>query len=284
MDILNEYLSQVQERRAVLFIGAGVSAIAGCRSWEEVREQLIEIKEINEIAQRGNKKPTTKEIITLAMMLSRTDGKRKHYESILRGSIRPEPNAYSMLYVPFIKTLKMIDPLPPIITTNIDSCLEDTGLFELDRSYYREDEMKQEYLSCGSIFHIHGYREHEGDQVWTLPDYSKRYSKPEFQRFIEHIYTHYTILFLGSSLNDDDLLKLFSAYSAESHEHSNIMHYALMPDDADKNSALFEKLYKITIVRYGESERFVGMMSAWIESHFASTSVVSGDPKLAPEV
>lgn len=271
MDRLNEFLKYIFSYKAVLFIGAGVSSLAGCKNWEEVCEQLIKIK----IVQKKIKNKSSiegipkKEIITWCRQLIQSEEDRRRYDNIINTSLYYQPEKHYKIYIPFIDNVKKIEPFPKdIITTNMDTCLESSRKFDdMVPPYFRLGELTISNFLKGGIFHIHGLVEHADTQVWTLDDYIRQYDNREFIGLLRYIFSNHSVLFLGYSFGDDELRKILRLTKQETSEY---LHFALIPTEGHAyiNDGFYKDLFNVEIIRYGKEREFGKIFSDWVTSNF----------------
>ena len=62
-------------------------------------------------------------------------------------------------------------------------------------------------LDSGKLYKIHGCISTEDSLVFSMYRYIKQYSRSDFNEFIKSIFKKYTVLFVGYSLNEMELLK-----------------------------------------------------------------------------
>lgn len=273
MEVLSEYLTYIDRGKAILFIGSGISSIAGCLGWDKLCNNLIQIKSIAaELKEQSLENITPQDIITFCRNSVSSDEEKKKIEGIFRSATTPDPDLFRDNYLPLIRTLKLIKPFPPILTTNVDSCLSDSREFEMEKIYFRIEEMKNETLKNGGIFHIHGYKEHASRQVWDTHDYSERYSQTAFREFLVNIFLNYSVLFLGYAFRDGELKGCIGDAAKRAGGNSNLYHYALIPTiDTDYrylSVPIMEKNYKVKLIEYGNHDELVPKIKKWVQENF----------------
>ena len=283
MERLSQYIASINEKKAAIFIGAGVSALAGCSNLKEICKMLGEIEEIKEHFKKINlDRSTPREIITdVKGKLVSEEGKRA-FDGTMRKGIIYDHNKFEEVYIPFIKKLKYLNPWPPVITTNVDYCLTQSGQFDVLKVYHKLNHMSISNLVGGGVFHIHGYVENVAGQVWDIQAYTKRYRDRKFTSFLRNILANYSVLFLGYGLEDAELRNIMS--EAKKHSNNSICHFALFSDDTDKvpDEEVYKELYKIQIIKYGPIKNFVEIISSWIESNFSNASIGNNNQVMFP--
>ncbi|MHA1678529.1 MAG: SIR2 family protein [Promethearchaeota archaeon] len=270
LKILDESLSYFFNKKVVLFIGSGISKIAGCYDWNTIIRELLNddclFKDLNpDIFIKSNKQNNEKiQFIEKRYRKAKKDNK---FWGILREAITPYPKIYVKKYIPFIESLKNIYPFPIILTTNIDSCLEDSKEFDQKKVYYEINKFKKKFLKEGSIFHIHGYREEFLSALFTKEKYIERYESTAFRDFIKYIFSDYCVVFIGYSFNDNELRQLI--LNARNGRNDS-KHYLLVPENefSMEDIAINQELYNIYTIEYGDVDNFPEIFSSWIAKNF----------------
>lgn len=274
MQRLSQYLSYVKDSRASLFLGAGISALAGCSGLKDIQNKLKEIDSIKEALKSQNSdEVSAREMIAFCKSKLKSDDDRHAFEGTMRQGLTPDPEKFSKEYVPFLNKIRLISPLPPIMTTNVDYCLTNTKVFKMDRIFYELSDMTIANFQRGGIFHLHGYREEKNNEVWDIFDYEKRYVQ-EFKDFLVEIFKNYSVLYLGYALDDQELLQQMA--NAKKGNSKPINHFVLLPEDyfpTHVQEPIYEELYNLHIIRYGLRNDFINLFGKWIESNFSSLTI-----------
>jgi hypothetical protein len=277
METLLEYIPYLEKNEAALFIGAGVSSIAGCSGLQEICKKLKEIKIVEQkLMNQKTADVPPQEVVAFCKNIAKEKNAMHDFEGVMREGITPDPNKYSKDYLPFIKKVKKMISSSPILTTNVDACLTNTKEFPMNKIFHKLDDMSKDNFDSGGIFHLHGYIENTNDQLWDVYDYPTRYESKIFKEFLCHVLQNYSLLFLGYAFGDKELLTQF----AKAKNSSSKPHFALMPDDdctPHINEKIYYEIYKIKIIKYGPKDQFVNILARWIIENFEKTEIGS-DP------
>ena len=251
-----------EERRLILFLGAGLSCAAGLSSWEKVKNELISKFRLG---------PEDDE--NLRVELQRMDpydcfelirGKdRTVYERVVETSLKSD----SANMPRFIQLLNNLSSLKPVsfVTTNFDDLLHECGKFKPDQFRYTAECAPQE-LRENKVFCLHGNRE---KNVFSRHDRNALYTDSDFRCFLHNLFGSYSVLFLGYSFRDRFLLEcaaLNRNLSRYDHDHSR--HFALLPSnhDAPGNNEL-RTFYGIQVFRYvnedNTHQNFIDSIFSW---------------------
>lgn len=253
---INDLINEISRGKCIAFIGAGLSADAGYPIMNGLIKQIKEFAEQalgRRINLESNGEPD--QIEELKNLL----GEERYKEVILRiftsGKAKYLPYHNEIIKIPFVTW----------ITTNFDYCLENAAsaaLIQITVQHFLELDPKQ--LKNNNIFHIHGLidpnnpEEHIGTLVLAKSDYEYAYhSDTNLPRFLSHIFEYYSIVFIGYSLSDFDLVNVLQTIKMEINERSRyeIQHgigirkqqknYVIL---ANKGSANNEKIIELGLI------------------------------------
>ncbi len=216
----------------VPFVGAGLSKLAGCPDWSEfsggalkvfVDAGIINFSQLNQMRTLA---PRTQ--ISLAMTMAREHRINIDFEKLLR------PNG-ARLKDEGIRAYSSLGKLAgTFVTTNYDDLLDtvsptaDDGLKPQVSSsvpilvrrnvYSKVEDFTYAALNQGnSVFHIHGTMFDPSEMILTTRDYLTRYANHSigggtyqenaYLAFLETLFKTKSILFVGYSLNELELLE-----------------------------------------------------------------------------
>ncbi len=274
MDELNSYIDYVVNEKAALFIGAGLSRICGCKGWDDICTNLYKACEDKlKVSESEFRLAKPDEKMTFVKKILDSDDGRPVYQHILRNGLNPDPELLVKKYIPLIKSIRTIHPHPKIVTTNPDTCLKLSGQYNDYFVFHKLCDLTSHNFDVQkAIFHIHGSREETDAEVWSIPQYQERYSDAKFCEFIKHIFTNYSVLFLGYGLREAPILRIISTVVSKCPQH-----YALLPSDSEvlPQKSIFQEIYKISLIDYGNKSTLRNRLQEWISLNF--DTVLSGD-------
>ncbi len=233
----------IDERRCVLFAGAGLSAQAEDESgahpplWGELLERMVDWCVDNRVELRAEKADFL-EIIRKKRFLVAA----QEIQERIGGSLAP--CLRELLYVGRIRPSEAHLLVPQtdwvaVLTSNYDAILE--GAFAVRSGgivpavYTRRNTAQAlENLRRGNffLFKVHGDVNQPESIVLGDRDYSRLlYMDPGYRSFLEMIFATYTVLFVGFGAEDPDLNAVVERLSAV-YERSVGQHFLLIPDDA----------------------------------------------------
>jgi len=274
MERLNDILLYIKQRQCALFIGAGISKIAGCYDWDSVINDMfahptIQTKEIrrDDLTQKFS----NEELISYCYQLFVEHEIENDYWGIVRNAFLFDNDLFKNKYLPVLKLLKKINPPPPIITTNIDYCLEFTKEYDLSKVFFTPEHFAKANLSEGGIFHIHGCFEKLAESVILRERYIERYGNAEFQGFLERLFSQYSVIFLGYSLRDQGIKDTIL-----STKNNNVKHFQLVPAEDNLSTSdrtVLLEMYQIMTIVYGQRDSFYDFLREWITRNFEITQL-----------
>ena len=195
------YVAHLQEKLAI-FIGAGVSRLAGCDNWETLAANLLSIcrekKLINYYEEERIKSfSDNKRKITIAKELLFNNGFAKEFYKCFKKSL----NFKQAIRIPFFTNIKKLGDI--YITTNADKCFESIIQDKDTKKDWNYESVKPEKKH---LYHIHGHQSNNKSLVFTASEYHKRYIDESFINFLKEVFKNYTVLFIGYGLAEFELL------------------------------------------------------------------------------
>lgn len=199
----------INENKFIIFIGAGVSRLVGCISWNELacrlieecykkkdekEKRLIDYRERELLLQLND----AKKQITIAKNILKNDD----FYRIMEESLKINKNKNNVYE--YIKELNGV-----CITTNADKALDE--YYEEKNIKYRDKDFNANGISKIYLYKIHGTIDKKDSLVFTVAQYLERYSPNEkenknFLNFLERVFSEYTILFVGYGISEFELL------------------------------------------------------------------------------
>ncbi len=198
--------------KLVVFLGAGVSRLAGSMSWKDLAANLVERCYTTKHSS-GNGCITFREKETL---LCETDHKKTiticHYileENGYRDEFFEEFDAALKGEKPPLKSAKIYEELARLnaifITTNADTHFD--RYFRADRIFQNINDFEPSQIEPQQLYHIHGVKGQRESLVFRVDQYIERYKDPKFKKFMEYLFGgEYVILFMGYGLAEFEIL------------------------------------------------------------------------------
>lgn len=220
-----EIFEAVDNGTLAVFIGAGVSRLVGCEGWDNLAKNLlkkcydkglINFKEMENLSIISDHKKT----ITICYHLFENNGKKQLFYSEMKKALKEgrskvkEPNIYDDIY----------DLRGLFVTTNADTHFD--RLFIHPNVLYSLNEFDHKNINKKNLYHIHGSIKEKGSLVFTVTEYLRRYSNPNFSQFLQRIFKEYTVLFVGYGVTEFEVID----YILRDHKDgSKPRHFMLAP-------------------------------------------------------
>lgn len=213
---LDSLIGKIKGKTCCAFIGAGLSADAKYPTWGDLIEKLkgtVNAKNGHEFVLSSVSYPD--QIEELRNELTDDEYRQTIIESC-------GPNG-KLDYWSIHQTILDI-PFSAYITTNYDCCIENAALrMPIQRTPHTYPELDETLLRDGDIFHIHGILERENPEakfntlVLSRRDYDRAYllnTGSGLPRFLSILYERLTVMFLGFSLKDEELINAIKVAQA----------------------------------------------------------------------
>ena len=237
--IPKELIIAAESGSLVVFIGAGISRMVGCPSWDgfashvlnQLTPDVIDYHErslINSIADPRKR-------LSIAKILQEEKRTSVDYEKIFHID-NPTSDIYE-----FINQFSCT-----FVTTNYDKLIQpdisNTKPEKDWRFYNKEDVLSNKLDEQGNVIHIHGCVDSPESMIITTKNYLIHYSKDEISIFLEYLFKNKTVLFLGYGLEETEILE----YVLKGSNHTGLAEKRLFILQGFFNAelSLYEKLKK----------------------------------------
>lgn len=247
-DVHKQIKVAARSGRLVLFIGAGVSRIIGCPSWDEfahlqLKDLYYEKRTINYHEYTNLKTLDARKLLSICRQIYKEKNiKPQNMESLLAGkddliqrfTIYDDLYSFNAVYV----TTNYDDYLDKVAKKSIvkptSIAQTSTALNAAEKEIpqgtiiHSKEQMLISNLSNGNIIHLHGSIHDEGSTIVTIVDYMKHYehgSRPAI--LLEEIFNAYTVLFVGYGMEEYEILEFMINKSRTS--KGEVKHFMLYP-------------------------------------------------------
>ncbi len=219
-EVPDEIRAAVNNGTLAVFIGAGVSRLKpiNCQGWDELagnlvsrcyKEHIINYREQDTLSQIQDHKKT----ITICYHLFHNNHLSDVFYEEMNRALREGEN---------IETPNIYDDIYKLrglfITTNADTHFD--RIFNPPNIFYRASDFIADSLdSINNLYHIHGSVKDRTSLIFTVSEYMKRYTEPEFNIFLGKIFREYTVLFLGYGVAEFEILEFLLKNMPKNKQH-----------------------------------------------------------------
>lgn len=206
-----ELIYAAESGMLVVFIGAGISRLVGCPSWNGFADAVLSQLLPSEVIDYHEKSlidsiADPRKRLSIAKILDDENGGVVDYKSIFNVA-NPKSNVYE-----FINKFEC-----SFVTTNYDKLIQPECRIsdpeEEWRFYETKDLIAAKLNDKGAVIHLHGCVDNPGSMVITTKDYLSHYASPEVPTFLEYLFSSKTVLFLGYGLDETEILEYVFKYS-----------------------------------------------------------------------
>jgi len=281
-DLIKDYL----DGKCGFFVGAGLSRGAGFPDWKDLLLKMID----KAVADRLLDEAAAKDCRTLSENSSKYLTLAGELRDVLDADFKTVLE--DVFTDPDIKPTDAHDTLVKlrknnfVITTNYDLLIEQAfvNIRELQTSYkYYEANAIQRQLYQRHFFLLkaHGDAKSAANKI-VLTDRDYRdllYKEPGYQSVLQSIFTMYSVIFIGCSLDDPEL-RLLLNYINSAFPDGGIPHYALMSTnstgEAERNR--WKKDYNLRTIsisadnNYEDINTFLGILREQEDAQGAAAS------------
>jgi hypothetical protein len=258
--IPSELTEKIVQGKCAVYVGAGLSMGAGLPDWKKLLKDMIvwsishsipltEIDELNSLIDKDD-------LLDVADIIKASMGAARFREFMVsvfhKNNLKPTENHKLLPQIPFSQAL----------TSNYDKLVESAYLIVNNGKptplFTHLDKPELGGALGSSDFHIlktHGDIDRIDSIVLTQNQYRDlMHNNGAYKRYLENIFTTKSVLFLGFSLTDPDLLTVLDALQVHLHGVTT-QHFALM--DATRINSLkaeqFRRNYNINVIGYTPS-------------------------------
>jgi hypothetical protein len=261
-------IEAVNRAEFAVFIGAGVSCLAGCISWQDLALRLVDkcysLNDGDALAGKLNfrqkerlKKDTDyKKTITIIKEVFSERGTSEQFDQAVYNLLNEDSGVVE--YPKIYDELRGIRGL--FLTTNVDA--------KFDKSFgnriaHREEDFGYDKPDRDKLYHIHGSIKEPKGIVLTLEQYFERYKEgSKLHKFLETIFQTFCILFIGYGLSEFEILDYLFTKLARG---GGRRHYVLLPyfegeDNCLKLDQYYYNTMHITAVAYKADDKGHGRL------------------------
>lgn len=217
----------------VLFVGAGVSRLVGCKGWDQLAldlvDQCYEKKFIHYKAAKELKSLSDhRQVITICYHLMEKNDAENLFHEEMKCALEPDEAKFGKFgdVFSYLSTMQHLCIVTTNADVNLDRCFPDKKCVVVKQDEFPPDPQ------AGYLYHLHGSIS-EGNEIFTLKQYFDLYHKDRdnIQSFLNHLFGEYHILFLGYGLSEFELLE-FIFRKPRNGDSAPYRHFMLIDDSA----------------------------------------------------
>ncbi|GAB6953603.1 SIR2 family protein [Mediterraneibacter glycyrrhizinilyticus] len=252
-----EIVEKIAKRKAILFLGAGISANAlssdGKKrppTWEKFIQKVSDKISDKTIIEYVNNLIKEKDYLTVCEVLVNQLGTER-FERIAREEFLTPKYQSHKIHENVLKLDTRI-----VITPNVDKIYEvyaqaETAGTILVKKYYDSDLVSKIKSEERIILKIHGTLDESSKMIFTRSQYTNaRYENAAFYRLLEALSLNYTFIFLGCGFSDPDIQLVLENYSFVF--PGSPAHYFVTPEDGinDEYKRIIKENRNLEIITY----------------------------------
>lgn len=207
-EIPHEIVDAINSHQLVIFIGAGVSTLAGLPTWNRLAQNLINKCQDIGIIDESEKdlllgrNSDPKKLISIAWELFSEQGEEKTFYQVFKDNLHIDsPKDDGRKIFEFLLKSNAL-----ILTTNADLLLD--KYFEKSNIFFNKDNIENWTKTGPGLVKIHGSVEDISSLVFTSSQYLRRYSDKQFRNYLQYIFDKdRVVLFVGYGLGEFELLE-----------------------------------------------------------------------------
>lgn len=269
-----ELVEAAKSGELVIFVGAGVSRLVKCPSWEQfansVLNQLVpDHIDHYQLSQIVTIKDPRKRL-SIAKIIAQESDVHIDYGAIF--DVKPTTNnIYEIL-----NTLEC-----PFVTTNYELNLKpecSRPKAENDWRFYQRDHLLGAHLDqAGNVLHLHGCVKNSTTMIVTIRDYLDHYSTPAVQTFLRELFERKTVLFMGYGLEEIEVLEYIMRQGGANDKEPPRIRRFILQGFFNADEPLFKFLRKYYLQSFQselipfpkdhkDHEQLIDLMAEWVKS------------------
>lgn len=245
-----------KESKLIIFVGAGVSALWGCKRWKDMAISLIDDCYDNGDISYWHRKIlldkyqyNPRKLITIAQSIL-----NDKYIEKLKLTICPSPERKEK-YPKLFENLSALNAI--FVTTNIDDHL--SSLFDQKDVHVNAEDFDLSFLRPKNCFHLHGLISRNDSLVMTIDEYVKRYQNVNIASFLKHIFfdPSFRLLFMGYGIDELEIIDYMVEKYSYSMQKPKLLYknYILMPtfrNEAEilKHESIYFNKLEMSVIPY----------------------------------
>lgn len=287
-----EIIEAAKAGRLVVFVGAGVSRLAGSPSWKELAlswlEHLYSHNAIDYYEKEKLQLFDARRLLTLCEIIQQEipETPKPEMKILIQGSAKPA------IWRPIYKALYAFKAI--FVTTNYDEFLDEAATavppapnpsepkesesttveITEQKSFYLGSDLLESKLDIGNVLHIHGSLKDPQSMIVTITDYLHHYATgSDAQQFLVKLFkSSYRVLFIGYGLDELEILEFLvrgAAPGKDELQHFMLYRYFEEEERLLEHQRRYYKELGVKLIPYsvskGGNERLGDILQSWSE-------------------
>jgi len=273
-DLPSQIIEAAENKQLAIFVGAGLSRFMGCSSWGALAENLLNKCETRGFLNNYEKTVLSqnndfKKTITICHRLLEEEDFLAEMKKSLNDDKVGDVN------IDIYKNLFSLNGL--IITTNADR--------HIDQVYMPDNIVIENFTGStpvdnNHLYKIHGSITDVNSLIFTVGGYLKRYTDSEYGKFLEEIFTKYTVLFLGYGMSEFELMDyLFTSIQGTRKRHYFLKDYFTHEQRIYEFDQMYFNDLGVDLIPYAKDElgfnQLPKIIDQWVQEIKSKTLVLS---------
>lgn len=268
----------------VVFVGAGVSRLVGCPSWDgfadgalkQLAPKCISHYGLEQIRSIGD----AKKRLSIAKIVAERSAQKIDFARILKANLDQDP-VYAHL----------AELRCAFVTTNYDTLLTpivNAAKHPSEWRFSRREQLLGAHLDrLGNVLHLHGSVEEVNQMVLSTHDYLIHYASREVQDFLVYLFERKVVLFLGYGLEEVEILE-YILRKGEASARGHSRRYILQPffnaeyGLCDLLSSYYRDTFGVEVIPYSRDQADFNQLTLILEDW--SSLLKFGSLALAEEI
>lgn len=201
----DEIIEAAKAGNLVLFVGAGISRMVGHPTWDGFADAVVNQLVKNEVIDHHEKSlinalPDARKRLSIAKILDEKNGSKVNYKAIFdldkeMSDIYQFINKYECTFV--------TTNYDKLITPEVSATKPEAEW----RVFKRKDFLNVKLDTKGAVIHLHGCVDDPKSMIVTTKDYLDHYVSEQVPKFLSHLFSSKTVLFLGYGLEETEILE-----------------------------------------------------------------------------
>jgi hypothetical protein len=208
VDIPPEIEQAALSGNLVIFVGAGVSKLAGAPSWDEFAtktlEDLAKKNAITYAVIRQLSHLDARQKLTIASLIAKKENLNIDYPSLLEVT-ESKSNIYG--YIKEIGCAYVTTNYDGLLFSSVSSSTEGTVPPNHTLICNPEQFLAGVLLEPGTVVHLHGSIFQRDSMIITMADYLRHYGNKYVKDFLSELFAKHTVLFVGYGLGEIEILE-----------------------------------------------------------------------------